>query len=729
MRERLTAGLHAFTRRTRISGDLIRASDTTQRMLLVTIVLTALAFALRIYRLDAQSLWLDEGSTWVEVTGKGWLALVAELFSPNAGYPLYHLLLKAWVLIAGDAEWALRFPSALAGALVVPVLMAAVGELSSHHTDSRDVRGAAAIGALVALSPYALWHAQDAKVYSLVILASAALLWTLLRAFRLDTRRAWLLFAAVALISVFVHRLALLSLAGAALVLGLHLWRRNAGMRRWSAAAFIAIALVLSLTGVAGTILATRNERIGSERSAVGIVEGIWFTFAHFSLDRWPGDLEGYLWLPTFVWLLPWAVLTLWGVTLLCRDALAGRSSASAIVALLIAPVGLFAIVHTIAPVYEARYVAPAFPAWLAALVYPILAQHGGKDSVPVSLRRILPDALAPVLLVLSLTTSVATLVQPGKGLFSGDPVKEQWREAVTALALRVHPDDLVLLHPHYVAPMYAYYAPRVTPDPLPQPITFPVFAEGDVCGIVNPTRQQMLECIRRRFEPFFNQQATGRKRALLLIAPDHARTVDPPPLPIDRFGWVGLRFQYPQRTWPCGGSEFVGVLLMCQSFPETFNAGGPGAIPQPDTVLDATFGGELRLRGLTLALHGGAARAGGSLPVTLYWEAVAPPTHDYRIFLHLCRNCDVPPVALDDGPPLGGYAPAGMTTTWRIGDPVHDERSLPLPHTLPPGRYTLVLGVYSGDGAPASRLPIATRAPMLSDNRLVLGSVDVIAP
>jgi mannosyltransferase len=421
--------------------------------------------------------------------------------------------------------------------------------------------------------------------------------------------------------------------------------------------------------------------------------------------------------------------LTLWGVALLCRDALAGRISASAIVALLIAPVGLFAIVHTLVPVYEARYAAPAFPAWLVALVYPILAQRDGEDSAPMSSRRMLPDALAPVLLVLSLTTSVATLVQPGKGLFSGDPVKEQWREAVTALALRVHPDDLVLLHPHYVEPMYAYYAPRVTPDPLPQPITFPVFAEGDVCGIVNPTRQQTLECIRRRFEPFFNQQATGRKRALLLIAPDHARTVDPPPLPIDRFGWVGLRFQYPQRTWPCGGSEFVGVLLMCQSFPETFNTGGPGAIPQPDTALDATFGGELRLRGLTLALHGGAARAGGSLPVTLYWEAVAPPTRDYRIFLHLCRDCDVPPVANDDGPPLGGYAPAGMTTTWRIGDPVHDERSLPLPHTLPPGRYTLVLGVYSGDGAPASRLPIVTRAPTLSNNRLVLGSVDVIAP
>src|SRR5262249_20178175 len=85
------------------------------------LLLFALGLALRLYRLGAQSLWLDEGSTWSEVTGrtgKGWLALLAELFSKDAAYPLYHVLLKAWVAVVGDSEWALRFPSALAGALV-----------------------------------------------------------------------------------------------------------------------------------------------------------------------------------------------------------------------------------------------------------------------------------------------------------------------------------------------------------------------------------------------------------------------------------------------------------------------------------------------------------------------------------------------------------------------------------------------------------------------------------
>src|SRR5687768_2609045 len=91
-----------------------------------------LAFVPRLYRLGAQSLWLDEGGTWSEVigrTGKGWLALFGELWSKDAGYPLYHLLLKVWVSVAGDAEWALRFPSALAGAAAVSVLYYAALEL------------------------------------------------------------------------------------------------------------------------------------------------------------------------------------------------------------------------------------------------------------------------------------------------------------------------------------------------------------------------------------------------------------------------------------------------------------------------------------------------------------------------------------------------------------------------------------------------------------------------
>src|SRR5258706_10207541 len=111
-------GLMATTDRLLISSSNLSAlRDLLRRYgaFVTGALLFILALALRLYRLDAQSLWLDEGGTWAEVTGKGWLALLAELWSRAAAYPLYHVLLKAWVGVAGDSEWALRFPSALAG--------------------------------------------------------------------------------------------------------------------------------------------------------------------------------------------------------------------------------------------------------------------------------------------------------------------------------------------------------------------------------------------------------------------------------------------------------------------------------------------------------------------------------------------------------------------------------------------------------------------------------------
>jgi hypothetical protein len=161
----------------------------------------------------------------------------------------------------------------------------------------------------------------------------------------------------------------------------------------------------------------------------------------------------------------------------------------------------------------------------------------------------------------------------------------------------------------------------------------------------------------------------------------------------------------------------------MCQSFPESFQAGGAGSIPQPSISSDVVFDNTIRLRGYTLAPHAGRFVAGGRLPITLYWNAVAPPGSNYRVFLHLCQDCESPPVANDDGPPLGGYPPAGLTSTWQVGDPLHDERVLRLPATLAPGTYTLLIGM-TRDG---QRVPISGQ-PQLANQRLILTTIEIQA-
>ncbi|MEI7772185.1 MAG: glycosyltransferase family 39 protein, partial [Chloroflexales bacterium] len=214
---------------------------------LTPLVLFGIALALRVYRLDAQGLWLDEGSSW-QMAGQPWGALLRDLLSPTAAYPLYHLLLKLWVSIFGDSEIALRMPSAIAGAAAVSAIylagLEAVGRRpatddrrpatvpdatpylrtpyriggvyrfaagTAHSAGASGVEWAALAAAMIALAgPFPLWYAQEAKAYSLLLLAASMLTWALLRALRTDAGRDWLAFAAIAVAAVCVHRLAAL---------------------------------------------------------------------------------------------------------------------------------------------------------------------------------------------------------------------------------------------------------------------------------------------------------------------------------------------------------------------------------------------------------------------------------------------------------------------------------------------------------------------------------------
>lgn len=710
--------------------------------------LFGLALLVRLYRLDAQSLWLDEGSTW-QMIQAGWGALFADLFNPTSAYPLYHVLLKAWSSLFGDSEWALRLPSALSGAAAVVGVYLAAQELAARRAMQLYPAGAA----LLALAaPFAIWYAQEAKVYSLLLLMAALLLWSTLRVVHYGARRDWLLLGGLALTSIFVHRLALLLVLATwtALVLTGELQAR----RRWLGA--IGVAAVLVVTAMA--------FGVGADRAATGAyipadpAMALGLTFVRFSIDRWPGDAPWW-------WLLPWAGLALGGVIMLAlrwrtersayQTPASGRKERRGIIVLLcflLIPTLLFLVQLLFTRLYEARYLILVLPAWLLVLAYPLTGLSAGRDAAaptggenevsrgpaaPATCagpgrdaatqsggknatrqNRAAPAAvwrwLYSGMLLAALATSGLALVQPEKGLFSGYPVKEQYRAAFATLAARLQPDDAVVLHPSYLRPLYDYYMPRLSADPAPEPIGFANFWRGET---TYTEREWNIER---------SQKLAGYNRSFLVIAPDHARTVDPPQ-PGDEYGLVGLwwAFSSELRTWPCGIDGFVGVDLLCQAAPEAYIT---GVTPQPETLVNARFGSELQLLGYTLKATTpagpGTYRAGGNLPITLFWDVTQTPDENYSFFLHLCRECDLPPPASSDGPPLDGYLP---TSVWLPGKPARDDRAIVLPEGLPPGRYTLLLGAYRpGDPAPTARLTVAGDQ-VLENNRLVLGTVEVV--
>ncbi|MGQ9554457.1 MAG: 6-pyruvoyl-tetrahydropterin synthase-related protein [Anaerolineae bacterium] len=90
-------------------------------------------------------------------------------------------------------------------------------------------------------------------------------------------------------------------------------------------------------------------------------------------------------------------------------------------------------------------------------------------------------------------------------------------------------------------------------------------------------------------------------------------------------------------------------------------------------------------------------ARAGASLPVTLYWRASASLDVDYATFVHLDSPSGQQTVAgSDNWPPGDKRTQEDMPTYSWPGDAlVRDEHLLHLPASLPPGLYHLRAGLY----------------------------------
>jgi hypothetical protein len=129
-----------------------------------------------------------------------------------------------------------------------------------------------------------------------------------------------------------------------------------------------------------------------------------------------------------------------------------------------------------------------------------------------------------------------------------------------------------------------------------------------------------------------------------------------------------------------------------------------------PEHPLNYQLGEQITLTGYRLS---GSVQSSSVLTITLYWRVDAPPTGDYRVFVHLLdEGAERQPLAQHDGPPRYGRYP---TSVWRTGDIVPDEHILQLP-VLPTGqKVQLVAGMYQADTL--ERLPVrGSSGPMPND-------------
>ncbi len=134
-----------------------------------------------------------------------------------------------------------------------------------------------------------------------------------------------------------------------------------------------------------------------------------------------------------------------------------------------------------------------------------------------------------------------------------------------------------------------------------------------------------------------------------------------------------------------------------------------PMSHPQPVDL----GGGKVRFLGYDL--DAAQAAPGGTLALTLHWQALRAMDVAYTVFAHVL-DADSRVRAQLDVPAGGTEAP---TTGWLPGEVVSDRLELPLDAELAPGRYALEVGLY--DSADGLRLAAAD-----GTDRIILGEVTI---
>ncbi|MFA5268985.1 MAG: glycosyltransferase family 39 protein [Methanoregula sp.] len=153
---------------------------------LLLMLVTAAGLFLRLYGLGNASISMDEA---VDIFLSG--LSISDIWAYIAHGFIFHPPLFYWVqhivLLVGTGEFIVRLPSALYGALTIPVVY-----LLGKEFHSRDI-GILSAG-LLALSPFHIFYSQDARPYAMMLLFCAIASVYFMEAIRTDSGNAWALF-------------------------------------------------------------------------------------------------------------------------------------------------------------------------------------------------------------------------------------------------------------------------------------------------------------------------------------------------------------------------------------------------------------------------------------------------------------------------------------------------------------------------------------------------------
>lgn len=628
----------------------------------LAVVILLIGTGLRLHRIADQSLWHDEGNS-LRLAERDVNALI-DATGRDIHPPGYYLVLKGWTTIVGTSELGLRSLSMFWSVITLAAVMALGRAFSGWYT-------ASLAGLLLAVQPFAIYYAQETRMYAQLGALSMLSLWVLWR-FLGAAKHQW------------------------------HWERHWEWGRKWHWALALALINTLGLythytypfTMLAQGIYVvwaswpqTRKIPMLGQYVALNLLTLLlfapWFSTAYDQITTWPttGDTTTFTARMERVFAI----------------SVYGNTATDLAWVVYVLPLGLFVVA--------------IFAIWKRpALLLPMLLCAFSVGSLLLSgayreanLKFLLPAQAAFVILIaaglaqigrirppfgwLGASVLVLILLAPFNDyldrLYNDTAYQRSDYRTISTLINTLETDDsAVILNAPNQQEVFSYYF-----DGDSTVIGLPRGLGGDD-GATRAETEAMIQQNNRIFLVLWGQQERDPNAVVQSTLDSNAYVVG--------------------RQW-ITDVELVQYAIL-------------DAPPsRPLTPLDVQFGDMLTLTGFSLSAETFVAGRGDVLGVTLYWQADAPVKDRYAVSVQVLR-ADGVLADQHDSEPANNLRP---TTSFQPHEVVLDNHGLILNHTLSAGQYTLNVVVYDTTD-PNQRLQPSTGEP----NAIVqLATLALVAP
>lgn len=658
----------------RLTRPRRRQRDTALIVLLVILILL-LAAVLRFNRLDAQSLWADEGNSAAMVgRSPGQIALHA---ANDIHPPLYYWLLKLWTGFAGTGEAGLRSLSALLGVLLVLVTIGLGMRVGGA------LLGLVA-GLIAAVSPLEVYYSQEARMYLLLALEAAVAaygFWWLIitedgelhalpgtDAPRLKLWPApFFLLAAAFVAGLYTHYFFPVMIGLLTALYGIWIVTTRARgavsrrILRWTILCGVALLSFIPWLSLAFRQLihwptATRTADLGAALRAALTMLNLGPVGQHAAAGWWVWALTALALLGAVPWpvacrrpwhWLCWLLPVAWVAAPLGMMATFGLFREAYLKFLLIA-----------GPAYALLMARGAVgPALTLGLIGHATAPTAADHPRAMRIGDLIGAAWCIGALSLALVLCAINLDR-----YFGDPkaARDDYRGIAEFIAVTAGPNDAVLLVAPGQREVFSYYYKGDLPI-FALPRQRPMDADATVVEL-----SQLLA----RDKVFAVYWATQEADPSNLIQ-----------------SWLNNRGYKTLDQWR--GNVRLVVYVMPERRPTDEVVSGLNLPFGPDIVLRGYRSGNLNLT------------AGEVTQLQLVWQAVGKPPRRYKVFMQLLDAHDQV-IAQRDAEPVGDGRP---TDSWEPGETIVDNHGVLIPPGTPPGDYRRIIGLYDYETGERLRL------------------------